>query len=234
MDDGSRNTDHSLIVTPTARPPVDWSRYLSGFGTLVVAAAAFFGLLGGLTSQIVLFGEYEQRVEAKLYEPLILPCLVALVAAVAAAVTWRSAFVKGRAPRSRIVLYLAMALGSLLVAAVLIGPTERELEAGWTEKLERLQLPAEFTPVPVDPALRSDRYAVSRHWATERKPEQVCDVVQLALESWLGSVSVDRVGSDGCYLSAVDGNDFVSTSFASPGVDAPGPEILEVRISYAL
>ncbi len=222
------------MVTRTNGPPVDWTRFLSGFGVLLVAAGAFFGLLRGVFSQIVLFSQYESLVEAELYRPSILPCLVALAAAGAGAVMWWLAFVKRRVWRSGIIPCLVVALGALVVAGVVSGPSEQELERKWAERLERLQLPVEFRPVPVDPALTSDRYEVSRHWATEQQPQQACGAVQRALESWLGSVSVVRAASDGCYLSAIDRDDSVSASFLFPGVEDPGPTILEVRIAYAL
>ncbi len=223
-----------VMVARTDRPLVDWARWFSGFGILVMAAFALLGFLVGGVSQLVLFGEYEARVEAMLYRPLILPCVAALALTGAGAIMWWSAFVKRRTSRSRIAPYLAGALGALLVAGALMPPTERELEARWTEKLERLQLPAQFTPLPLDKTLRSDRYEVSRHWATEQHPEQVCGAVERALKSWLGSASVDRAGDNGCYLSAVDGRDSVSSFFLDRRTGAPGPEILEVRITYNL
>lgn len=210
----TRKVDHPDMMSRTQSPPVDWVRRLSGFGIVLLVAASFYGFIGGVLSQVVFFSQYESLVEAQRYRPLILPCLVALVAAVAAGIAWRAAFVKERTPRSGVVPWVSVSLGALVVAGVLMGPSERALEARWTKKLGRLELPAEFRPVPVDPALRSaGRYEVVRHWATEQQPEQICGAVQRALESWLASGSVNRAGDRGCYLSAVDGNDSVSTSF---------------------
>ncbi len=222
MGRGGPQVDNRLMLTATDKPSVDWVRYLSGFAVLGLAVVAFFGLAGGLVSQVVLFGAYEGWVEAELYRPLILPSLVALVAAVAAGVAWR-----GRR-WSRVAVLLAVTVAALLVGAVAMGPTERELERGWSLKLSSLTLPPELTPSagPTSPG----KYEVVRQWTTAQEPQAVCGPVQQALSAWLDGAPVERADGDGCFLSATRGGDSVDVYF-HPGFE---PGVLVVKLSYAL
>ena len=220
--------------TPTDRPPPGWAGYVAGFGTVMVGAVAVYGLLRGLVTQVTLFGEYESLVDAELNRRLILPCLVATVAVVGAGILWRSAFAQNRAPQWSVLPCLGVALGALVVAGLLIPPSEGELEARWIARLEQLQLPAEFTPVLQDPAEWPGRYEAVRQWQTRQTTDQVCRAVQLAMQEWLGSVPVQRAKHiEECYLTAADGKDVVSAFFFQRD-DVPGPKLLQVRMAYAL
>ena len=100
---------------PRPRWRVDGPRVMYGIAVLGVGTLALGGLAAGILSQVVLFGEYDQHVEAQLYRPLILPCLVALVATGAGAAAWLVSFLRkatpaepdlaGRRRRSRRPLY---------------------------------------------------------------------------------------------------------------------------------
>src|SRR5688572_32094840 len=77
----------------------NWPRRLCLLALAVPGVLALSGLAAGVLSQIVIGGGYDQEVQAELHRPLIVPCLVAVVAGLAGAVAWWAAFVRRRTPQ---------------------------------------------------------------------------------------------------------------------------------------
>lgn len=206
------------------------SRRSYGAGILLLGGVAGLGLATGVLSQIVLFGDQADQIEAALYRPLIVPCAIALAAAVMAGVAWWLAFLRERTSPLYVVPGLAVAAVAMIAGLALQGPSERELETRWTKQLAALRLPAGFTPLTEPDS--SGEYVVSRQWATAMAPEQACPVLEQALAAWMGT-TVGPSSSSGCQLSGIDGNDTVTASFEYRPEGATGPQVLGIALSYA-
>ncbi len=229
------DADHGLMTEPATsapdQPPVDWLRYLSGVAVVGGGILSGLGLVIGLMTQIVFFGDYGQLVEAERHRPLIVPCLVGLVAALAGAVAWWSAFRRGSVPRRVVAPFAVVTVVALLVAARSTGPGEAELERRWTAELARLELPRSFTPRTLQAGPPSDDYEVARQWTTDLDPEAACAVLEPVLSDWFGT-DVERQETSGCYLAGVRGEDLVSAAVNGPESHAPGTVV--VRLAFAL
>jgi hypothetical protein len=191
---------------------------------------AGLGLATGVLSQIVVFGDEAAQAEAALYRPLIIPCAIALVAAVVAGVAWWLAFVRERTSPLYVVPALVVAAVAVFAGLALQGPSERELETRWTEQLAALRLPDGFTSL-AEPDSSGD-YVVSRQWATELAPEQACPLLERALAAWTDA-TLRPSSSSGCHLYGVDGDDAVTASFDFRPEGATGPQVLRIALFYA-
>ena len=205
------------------------ARRLFGAGVLLVAGVAGLGLVAGVGSQIVIFGDESDQIEAVQFRPLIIPCAIGLAAAAAAGVAWWLAFVRERTSPLYVVPGLVVAAVAVFAGLVLQGPGERELEARWNEQLEELRLPAGFTPLAKPDS--SGAYSVSRQWATELAPDQACPVLEQAIEAWMGA-SLAPSSSSGCHLYGIDGDVAVGASFEYRPEGATGPHVVRIALSY--
>jgi hypothetical protein len=213
------------------RTSADWPRRLWALALAVLGLLALSGLAAGVLSQVVIGGDYDQEVQAKLSRPLIVPCFVAVVAGLAGAVAWWAAFLRGSARRWLPAPFVAVLAVSLGVAFAVAGPSERDLQDRWTKRLSGLRLSDTFTPRPPDPLLVTEDYRVVRQWMTAQDPEAACPALQQVLSAWFG-FDVKRQGTTPCFLSAVHGTDLVTASFAPFGT--PPVTTLTVDLQYAL
>ena len=207
----------------------DWPRRVYGTALLAFGGLALIGLVAGVGSQVVFFAEYDQQVEAELYRPLIVPCLVAVIAAGAGAVAWWLAFPRRSAPRWVPAPFVALILLSLGAAFTLQGPSEAELDRRWADRLRALQPPAGFASVEPATVVSGD-YMVARQWTTAEDPAAACPSLQQAVSAWFG-VSVQRHATDVCFLSAVDGNDLLRVDIHRTDA-TPALTLVTVSISY--
>ena len=216
---------------PFDRAGGDWSRRLCALALAVFGVLALSGLAAGVLSQVVIGAEYDQEVQAELYRPLIVPCLVAVVAGGAGAVAWWSAFVRRTTPRWVPAPFVAVMAVSLAVAFAVAGPSEAELEDRWTKRLSGLRLSDAFAPRPPDPTLAAEDYRVTRQWTTAQDPSAACPAVQQAVSAWFG-VSAQREATTACFLSAIDGHDLLTVGLDPSGT--PALTRLTVSLQYAL
>lgn len=234
---GARVDDGTMANTfePTPVPPDskgrEWPRSLYGMALLAFGGLALVGVIAGVGSQIVVFAEYDRHVEAELYRPLIVPCLVAVVATGAGAVAWWLAFARRSAPPWAPAPFLAVILLSLGAAFTLQGPSEAELERRWSDRLRALQLPAGFASVEPDAPVVSGDYRAARQWTTAEDPAAACPSLQQAVSAWFG-VSVHQQPTDGCFLSAVDGKDLVRVDIHRTDA-TPAVTLVTVSMSYS-
>ena len=103
----------------------EWSRRLCALALAVLGLLALLGLAVGVLSQVVIGAEYAQEVDAELNRPLIVPCLVAVVAGGAGAVSWWSTFLRGATPAWVPALFVAAMVVSLAMAFALARPSSR-------------------------------------------------------------------------------------------------------------
>ena len=221
-------------LTDPSASDVRARRSRRGWGAAVLAlgAVAALGLVVGLGSQVVLFGDQSQQIDAEIYRPIIVPSLVALVAAIAAGVAWWLTIVRDRGPRWAVAPFLAVGAAAMLAAGALSGPSAVEVERRWERKLEDLRLPPSFTAAPSDSVLDDD-YQMTRQWTTGQDARAACDGAHGALSAWVAPVPVTRVdeSGSGCRMTAVDGHDGISAS-VSAGTD--GPAMLVLYLSYVV
>lgn len=228
--------DHEVMTDISAPPAPDSrsrrSRYGWGGAVLVLGAVAALGLFVGLGSQIVLFGDQSQQVEAEIYRPIIVPSLVALVAAAAAAVAWWITSVRDRGPRWAVAPFLAVGTVAMLAASALSGPSAVEVERRWTGMVGDLRLPATFASVPHESSLDDD-YELLRRWKTDLDPRAACGAAHEALTAWLAPTPVGRTDDSaaGCRMTAVKGHDGIS---ASVTVATDGPVTLVLYMYYVV
>ena len=206
----------------------NWPRRLCVLALAVPGVLALSGLAAGVLSQIVIGGGYDQEVLAELHRPLIVPCLVAVVAGLAGAVAWWAAFVRRRTPGWAPAPFVAAMTVSLAVAFAVAGPSEAELEDRWTRRLSGLTLSDPFAPRPSD---APEDYKVTRQWTTSQNPAAACPALQQELSAWFG-VNLQRDATTACFMSAVHGRDLLTASLHSLGT--PALTALNVSLQYAL